>query len=644
MCGIAGFLRFDGALASESAARAMAEALRHRGPDGRRVRCDGPLALTHARLSVIDLEGGWQPVGNEDGSVWVTFNGEIYNHAALREELRPRHGFRTRSDTEVIVHLFEEHGLCMLERLQGMFAIALWDGRRGELLLARDRLGKKPLYFHRDAARLAFASEPRAILALGDLEARPDPWALEQVLGPRYVEAPRSGYLGVEALEPGSFLRLSPSGTERGRWWRPPAPRPVPITRDAAQDEFSLRFDAAVECRLESEVPLGLLLSGGLDSSAVLESMARRTSGPVRTFTVAFSREDESEAPHARALAAHFGAEHTEFELTEARMLEEVEGLLSHVDVPFADPSYLPTALVSRLARGRVTVCLSGDGGDELFGGYTRYREVLQGAGRPRAEGAVAAACRRALALLPRHRFKGWKIARALRERLASPEGRYLARLMAAEAPLRRCLRGARSREAASRDLEGEWEQALTGPGSLAGRMMAFDLEHTLPGLILTKADRASMAAGLELRCPLLDHRLVEWAAGLPDEFKLSAGQGKLLLREHLARRVPRELWDRGKRGFGTPLGRWFRRELAPLADGYLAHSRLAADGWLDGRELAAVREAHRSRARNLGELLWALLALEIWYRTWVLAQPRAATATASASADSRDSARLSQV
>jgi asparagine synthase (glutamine-hydrolysing) len=371
--------------------------------------------------------------------------------------------------------------------------------------------------------------------------------------------------------------------------------------------------------------------------------MARQTGRAVRTFTVAFSRGEESEAEHARATARHFGAEHTVFGLDEQTMLDEIESVLAHVDVPFADPSHLPTALVCRLARTQVSVCLTGDGGDELFGGYTRYQQALAREAHANATGARAAVYRGVLARLPKHGFKAWKLARELRDRLGTPEHAYLEHLATAERALRVELYGPRAQSLRARDLETELELDFAGEGDLEERMISFDLAHTLPGLILTKTDRASMACGLELRSPLLDHRLLEWSRTLPRACRIRDGRGKWLLRRWLDGRVPPDVLTRKKRGFGTPLGRWFRRELLPLASGYLAASRLAADGWLDQRAIARLLRENQRRARNHGELLWALLALEIWYRNWIQrARTEPAAATAATSTRSSAAARAS--
>ena len=345
----------------------------------------------------------------------------------------------------------------------------------------------------------------------------------------------------------------------------------------------------------------------------------------MRTFTVGFSREAESEAEAARATAAHFGADHTEFLLSEDVMLEELERIVGGLDEPFGDPSFLPTALVCETARREVTVCLTGDGGDELFGGYTRYRR----AAFPAAGATVALGARRGLQRwvaprLPHYRFKGWKLARALEDSLRTPDERYVASLVSTDVRLRAGLLGPRAHaalEASGIALDAPERRLaadLDRPGALAARAMALDERHYLPGLILTKADRASMAASLELRSPFLDTDLLEWAATVPVEAKLGREGGKRIVRRALAGRVPAALLERKKRGFGTPLGRWFRRDLGPLVERTLLDSRLAAEGWLDAHAIEQAVHAHRRKMRNLGELLWTLLALELWSRRWL--------------------------
>lgn len=618
MCGLCGIVRLDGAPVERAELERMVDALGHRGPDGRAVWTDGPVGLGHTRLAIIDVAGGDQPIANEDGSARVVFNGEIYGYRGLTERLvAAGHAFRTRSDTETLVHAYEQWGDELVRELDGFFAFALWDARRRRLLLARDPLGKKPLFVAKRGDRFLFASEPRAILAAWDGRPELDPRVLDDVLAVRYARGRRSGFAGIERLLPGERLALGVDGSaERVRFWTPPPPAPVPMRLDDAADELRARLDRAVAARLESEVPLGLLLSGGLDSTAVLESLSRVAARPPDAFTVAFSREEESEVEAARRVAEHFGAAHHRFDLTEADVLGHVDELLERLDEPLADPSLLPTALVCRLARTRVTVCLTGDGGDEAFGGYPRYRYALEDAARPRLAGARADLARGLLARLPPHRWKAWKLARRLRRALASDEARCVERLLSLEAPLRARLLGPRVPDAVRPDeLEAALTDALAGPGDLAARMMAADYAEQLPGMILPKVDRASMMHSLEARSPFLDRELVEWAATVPTELKLDASGGKLVLRRALEGRVPPGHLERRKRGFGTPLGRWFRHELAGWLERTLLDGRLAADGWLDRSALAEVVDAHRTKRRNLGEPLWSLAVLETWYR-----------------------------
>ncbi len=626
MCGIAGLVYIDGRAVRSEELERMGATLAHRGPDGRAVWREGPVGLAHARLAIIDVAGGDQPLSNEDGSIWIAFNGEIYNYRELREELQARHVFRTRSDTEVIVHGYEEWGERVVERLRGFFALALWDGRQRRLFLARDRLGKKPLFFARLSERLVFGSELRALLAV--LPARPelDPAAVNEVLALRYLQGARTALRGIEQLHPGELVVFEPARKDgelrRERYWVPPPPREVPRTEARALAEYRSLFDAAVARRLESEVPLGLLLSGGIDSTAVLEALARvRGSTPaerIRTFTVAFTREKESEAPYARLAAEHFGTVHEEFLLTERDLVDEVARLLPRLDQPIGDPSILPTALIARAARSRVTVCLSGDGGDELFAGYERYARLAELLERARLRSARAVA-EKVAARLPRHAFKAWKLARALDE-LSMTSEEHVVRELTCLAPRER---GALLSERVLAEIELEAPERvladkLPATGSLVERAMSLDLVEELPGMILTKVDRASMLASLEVRSPFLDQELVEWAQALPLSFKVRGKERKWIVKRALEGRVPPELLERPKMGFGTPLGRWFRHELADYLHDHLGSSLLARDGYLRQAELDRMLATHRRRARNLGEALWVLLALEVWYRTWV--------------------------
>lgn len=627
MCGLAGIWAPGDVAPAEDRLRSMADRLVHRGPDSGGTWSAAGIGLAHRRLSILDLEGGAQPLCNEDGSIWIAFNGEIYNHRELREGLSRPHEFKTRCDTEVLVHLYEERGVDMLPMLRGFFAIALWDRRRERLLLARDPLGKKPLYVAREGNRALFASEPRALL--GELQGRPglDPAAIRDFLALRCVPGRRSGWSGIERVLPGEAWVFDGDEPKRHRFWIPPAPEVTKLEAkfgssreerfDTAAQELGERLDRAVERRLESDVPLGLLLSGGLDSIAVLASMARVSSEAVRTFTVGFSRASESEATQAEAAAKHFGAEHRTLPLSEQDLIDHVATVLPHLDEPFGDPSFLPTTLICERARGEVTVCLTGDGGDELFGGYDRYARILGSASiRTSTPWRLRLASK-----LPLTRSRGARWSRALLDRGRTPEERYAHELVSLEAPLRRTLLGEGLRpdpEEPGDALEARLAAELEGPGPMAARAMHHDLGNNLPDFILQKTDRASMARSLELRSPFLDVDLVEWSQGLPLDWKVTSSERKRLLRRLLHQRVPPRFIGKQKRGFGTPLGRWFRHELRGYLHDHLDDAQLVRDGWIDGKGLAAMLGAHRRKRRNFGEALWCLLALEVWYRTWV--------------------------
>lgn len=627
MCGLAGIWSPGAPAPTEDRLGSMSERLMHRGPDAGGSWSAPGIGLAHRRLSILDLEGGAQPLANEDGSIWIAFNGEIYNHHELRAGLSRPHEFKTRCDTEVLVHLYEERGVDMLPMLRGFFAIALWDQRRERLLLARDPLGKKPLYVARDGDAVLFASEPRAIL--DELSKRPDldPAAIRDFLALRCVPGRRSGWAGIERVLPGESWVFDGREPKRERFWVPPPPEVDGAlvdpgqTRDerfdGAATELGERLDRAVERRLESDVPLGLLLSGGLDSIAVLASMARVSPRPVRTFTVGFSRASESEASQAEEAARHFGAEHRTLPLAEQDLIDHVATVLPHLDEPFGDPSFLPTTLVCERARAEVTVCLTGDGGDELFGGYDRYARIL-GSGSVRTTTPWRL---RLASKMPLTRSRGARWSRALLDPGRTPEQRYAHGLIALEAPLRRGLLGdGLLLDLEDRDdtIEDRLARELLGPGPMAARAMHHDLGNQLPDFILQKTDRASMARSLELRSPFLDVDLVEWSQGLPLDWKITGHERKRLVRRLLQQRVPPQLIGKRKRGFGTPLGRWFRHELRDYLHDHLGASHLVRDGWIHGGGLGAMLEAHRRKRRNFGEALWCLLALEVWYRTWV--------------------------
>lgn len=631
MCGIAGIVDLAGR-SRIAAARlsAMAAAIHHRGPDDESVFVgpDANVGLAFRRLSIIDRAGGRQPMGNEDGSVQLVFNGEIYNFRELRAELiKAGHRFATASDSEVIVHGYEQWGAGVFARLAGMFAVALWDGARRELTLARDRLGKKPLHFAEIDDEFYFASELKAILAARPGRPEVDPAALHHYLLFQYVPAPLGVYRGFRKLVPGTFLTLRPGaappvGAPEAFWRLPDPVLDAPIDEREVQQEIGRRVTAAVERRLVADVPLGAFLSGGVDSAVVVGVMRRLGVAPLRTFSIGFDDPRYDESAAAAEVAAHFQTEHHSRRVT-PRAREILETLAFHYDEPFADSSAIPTYLVSKFARESVTVALTGDGGDECFGGYDRYT-AMQLAGRldwlPRGLRKTAA---RLAALIPHGRAKS-RSNRAYRFLTAVGEselGRYLSwiRVFAPES----LARGYRPefRERLRMDAPLEWFAEIFNGAAGSGPVRAnrADFLSYLPYDLLTKVDLASMACSLECRCPLLDHELVEYALATRSTWRRGP-ERKRLFKRWAAGFLPPGALSRAKMGFGVPIGEWFRQELRDLLDRLLdaksyVGSILRRD-WLErltGEHLAG-RANHEHR-------LWALLMLELWAERWRVAR-----------------------
>ena len=609
MCGIAGWAGALGVQDGEHRLRLMCDAILHRGPDEAGYDVSARRALGMRRLSIIDVAGGTQPIWNEDGSVLVVFNGEVYNFQELRGELeRAGHTFRTRTDTEVLVHLYEEHGSALVHRLRGMFAFALWDERRQRLLLVRDRLGIKPAYYRVLPDGVVFASELKSLHAAGLVDGDLDAGAVAAYMALGYIPDPLSVYRGVHKLPPGHLLTWTMAdGAHIERYWTPPAAPDPALDAATAAAEIRRLLEESVRYRLIADVPLGAFLSGGLDSSAVVAEMSRQMDRPVETFSIGFSEPEFNEAPDAAAVARALATNHHELVLT-----PDVDALIEDValafDEPFADSSAIPTLLVSRLAARHVKVVLSGDGGDELFGGYTRYRDF---AARPGAATALGRALVPLVRRLP-HATPG-------RNRLLDlgrePVARYVG--MVAD-PLRPDEGGVAS--ASTLAASGGWG-ALLDPyfAEAAGRdaigqLLHVDLLSYLPGDILTKVDRMSMAASIEARVPLLDHHLVELACRIPTGLKLRDGTGKWIFREALRERVPAVVFAKRKQGFGVPLRPWFRGPLRPRLDALATGSTPLGD-WVDPDAVRRVVDEHVRGRRDRSPLLWKLLMLDIWLR-----------------------------
>jgi asparagine synthase (glutamine-hydrolysing) len=616
MCGICGTLSRRG-LPDAAHVGAMTRRLAHRGPDGEGVRTEGPAVLGHRRLSIIDLsEAAAEPMSNEDGSLWLVFNGEIYNFRELRRELEPRHRFKSRTDAEVLIHLYEERGDDAVAALEGMFAFALWDAGRQRLLLARDRAGKKPLYYHDGPGLFAFASEVKGLLAHPQVPRERDPAAVALYLSYGYVPCPRTLYHGIRSLPPAHRMVVTQATTgEPTAYWRASFRDGEPCDEAEAAQRLRESLRAAVARRLVADVPVGAFLSGGIDSSAVVALMAEQAAGRVRTFSIGFAGAPAyDETAQARAVASRFGTEHTEF-VVEPRALELLDRLVFFHDGPFADSSAIPTFLLSELTRKSVTVALSGDGGDEVFAGYRRFLAAVLAEKLPvlarRGMAGVAG-----LLPEPEDRRSPVRLVKRFLESGASPLAERYLRWTAVfpEGPAA-YLRGELVAAASYESLLAPVRQRLDAPGSVLSRLLSLNFETYLPDDLMVKVDRMSMAHGLEVRSPFLDTSVVELGAALPDRLRLRFGRGKRLLRSALRDLLPAAVLDRGKAGFGVPLGAWLRQG----AEGFL-QDRLLEPGspireYLEPQPVAELVRSHLSRERDASHEIWALLTLESWLR-----------------------------
>ena len=623
MCGIAGIASANEALRTdEETIHRMCEKIVHRGPDDEGIHVKGGIGLGMRRLSIIDLSGGHQPVFNEDRTVWVVFNGEIYNFPELRPELEKKgHRFYTRTDTEVIVHLYEEYGAACVQKLRGMFAFALYDDRCRRLLLARDRLGKKPLHYALVGDRLLFGSEIKSILAIAPELAKIDYQALLQYLYFGYILAPLTAFAEIKKVPAGHSLEFEKGHIRLRKYWDlPELGTYQPASEESCLEEMQRLLDEAVRIRLISDVPLGALLSGGTDSSIVVALMARANSGPVRTFSIGFRSSDFDETHYARIVAQHFGTDHREL-ILEPNIIETVHHLTSSLEEPFGDSSMLPTYYVSRLARQHVAVALSGDGGDELFAGYDRYRIHFQRQIFERIPLWMRDLYRkRVYPYLPREmrgRKFSYNVSLPWQERYV--DGLSFVPAFERDMPLlspefREVLTTAQDPQDMLRQF---FRQAPTE--DLLSQMLYVDTKSYLVGDILTKVDRMSMLNSLEVRAPILDHHFVEWAARLSHEWKLRGDKQKYILRK-LAERlgVPKEVLNRRKQGFALPLVHWIRHELKDLILDVLLERRSLERGYFDERGIRQLLEEHFRARRDHSGRIWRLLIFELWHRNFL--------------------------
>jgi asparagine synthase (glutamine-hydrolysing) len=621
MCGIAGILKFDPAeRAEEDRLVRMRDAIAHRGPDGQGLIVDGRVGLAHRRLSIIDVGGGSQPMSNEDGSVWIVFNGEIYNHAALRPGLEARgHRYRSRCDTETILHLYEDEGEGVVDGLHGMFAFAIWDGRRQRLLLARDRLGIKPLYYARTDAELLFGSEIKALLASDAIRPQFNDEALPEFLANRFIASDATFFRGIRKLQPGHVLSWSPAdGFRSRRYWRPPrtAARVSSTIREQAPVVRRL-LESAVRSHLMSDVPLGVFLSGGIDSSALAAMVAQAARTRIQTFSVGFEEQEANELGYARLAAKWVGAEHREVVVTPAEYFEALPHLVWHEDEPIAFTSSIPLYFVARLARDHVKVVLTGEGADELFLGYNRYRATLWNArlGRPYwalVPGPARRGVRHLVRALPRRarRYAG----RSFMALEPDIRDLFLENFAVFPAPLQRRIL-AQPERLDARDPYADALRCYAGAsGGLLDRMSHADLQTYLVELLM-KQDQMSMAASIESRVPFLDDHVVEHVAALPGALKLHGWQTKAVLRAAVRNLVPPSILTRRKMGFPVPVGRWLRESFQPIVDEFVLGDRAQARRYFDAAALRRLAAEHRAGWDAHGDRLWLLVNLEIWHR-----------------------------
>jgi asparagine synthase (glutamine-hydrolysing) len=634
MCGIAGFTYQDAGMAAERMAllHQMCRVISHRGPDDQGVMLQGRVGLGMRRLSIIDLQGGRQPISNEDGSIHVVFNGEIYNYQDLRRALEQSgHAFGTATDTESIVHAYEEYGIECVEHLRGMFAFALWDSRLDRLFLVRDRAGKKPLYYTITPRKtLVFGSEIKSLLQHPEVARTVDPEALDAYLSFGYVPDPLCIFEGIHKVPPGHYVVVKDGRATLHEYWDLRFEVVAPRRQEEYVEELLAILDEAVRLRLIADVPVGAFLSGGIDSGTVVGVMARQLQRPVKTFSIGFHEDTHNELQYARLVAKRFGTEHEEFIVT-PEVCQIVDQLAWHFDEPFADWSAIPTYMVSKLAREHVTVALSGDGGDELFAGYSHYLTHQ----RRRLYGYLPWPLRRwgirpFSHCLP---HRAWARNYLFNVSL-DPVERHLDTVSVFTELNRRSLYSSdfraqlpKSQPVVTATKDRLRDRVKTG-GAL-DELLYLDSKLYLPGDILTKVDRASMAVSLEVRAPLLDHKLIEYVSRIPASLKLRGGRTKHILKEAAHGLLPPEVVERRKQGFGLPVDRWIRQELRDRVRGTLTDRRTRDRGYLDGRYLDVLLREHEEGRRDHSFRIWALFMLELWHRQFAdcdreVSQPRA--------------------
>jgi asparagine synthase (glutamine-hydrolysing) len=626
MCGIAGILRFDGALADRDTLRRMTAVLRHRGPDGEGVHISGSAGLGHRRLAIIDLSPeGAQPMTNEDETIWLTYNGEIYNHLEIRHELLGKgHRFRSQTDTEVVIHAYEEWGTKSLDRFAGMFAFGLWDAKKKLFWLVRDRLGIKPLFYAADSRRMLFASEIKGILASGTHDREIDFAALHHFLSLNYTPAPFTLFRSIRQLLPGHYLICTADGRiEDQEYWDIPREK----QRGVQDKDLIVRFEElmakTVGEHLMSDVPFGAFLSGGLDSSGIVHWMSRTMSEPVKTFSVGFKEETYNELPFARETAQSCGTEHHEQFIT-ADLASTVRALVWHAEEPTADSSMLPMYFLAKSAAGNVKMVLTGDGADEILAGYETYQAHYAA----RMYRTLPVWLRRnvvspAVFALPAVDSKASFESRAKRFVAAagrdSDEAHGMWRIIFDEEAKRELYSSHLGSRAETIDTMELYRDMFRKAGSRSAldRMLYVDTRFYLPNDMLVKVDRMCMAHSIEARVPYLDHRVVEFAFSLPDQLKLrSLATKKYILKSALHERLPKKIVGRKKQGFNIPHAKWFKGELRDFVSDHLSSQRVKTIGWFDTNRVERLLDDHFQGRREHSHEIWGLLVLSIWYET----------------------------
>jgi asparagine synthase (glutamine-hydrolysing) len=647
MCGICGKVSFNSRDIPESLLKRMSMSFSYRGPDDKgfyiHEKTNDPdnqkpsIGLGHQRLSIIDLsDAGHQPMSNENGTIWITYNGEIYNYREIAKELKKKgHLFKSESDTEVVLHLYEEEGTGAVNRLNGMFAFAIWDENINRLWVCRDRIGIKPLVYYWDGKHFTFASEIKALLTDSNISKQLDYDALQLYLAFNYVPAPYTIFKGIKKLEPGQYLLLQDRKIEIQTYWEPPdsvdpvfASLPLADQIEVFREPLYESINEAVSSRMIADVPLGAFLSGGIDSSIIVALMAHNSGRPVKTFSIGFKDDPLYDETHyAREVAERYGTEHNEFKLGYKDMLDVLPDVISAFDEPFADSSAIPTFIVARETRKYVTVALSGDGGDELFAGYRsylseywcdRYMQVPALLRKGLIENLIKT--------LPDSRdVKILEYIRRLKKFIKATKGSFPERLLALKEvfpdEIRKNLLLNNNNRNGSRDPALGWIKQLLGGynGDRINSMLYSDLKDSLPGDMLTKVDWMSMKNSLEVRVPLLDHRLVELAFRMKGSLKLNNGKTKFVLKEAFKDLLPPSLYNRPKAGFEVPISRWLKTDLKFLFDQYLAKDKLQEQGIFDSEIVDGLIQKHLSNKTDTSWMLWNLIVFQNWYQNYFL-------------------------